>query len=62
MNGVEFVTYMAEMAGYGRAEAKKRAIEKIEMVGMADRVKNRSRATQGDASAYQTCPGHGARS
>jgi ABC-2 type transport system ATP-binding protein len=39
MNGVEFVTYMAEMAGYSRSEAKKRALEKIEMVGMADRVK-----------------------
>lgn len=39
MNGLEFVTYMAELAGYSRGEARERAKARIEMVGMADRVK-----------------------
>lgn len=39
MNGLEFVTYMAELAGYSRSEARERAKARIEMVGMADRVK-----------------------
>lgn len=35
MSGLDFVTLMAQLCGFSRAESRKRAIERLELVGMA---------------------------